>query len=209
MDGVDFSFTIWTRSSSRRVGLVQLAGIEAHNLTADLVVMTSPQFQGSGYAAAGAARVIHAAFEQIGLRKLYATTTSHSMPTGVDALCARLFESEGRLRQHRFVDGHWCDVVVWGLLATEWSRLASEDPALRHVLSLSRESALADRVAGHQPGVGELGVIERLDSLQRLELLISLEQLLGHEVDIEDFVTVRSDADLNALIARLATEQRG
>lgn len=100
------------------VGFVFLFDIEEHADRAELGYWTVPGERGNGHATEATELCVRHAFDDRGLHKVVARTFSDN-EASKRVLEKVGFEAEGRLREHRYVDGDHEDMVLYGLLASE------------------------------------------------------------------------------------------
>lgn len=99
------------------VGQVTLFGVEDDHGTVAYWVL--PEHQGEGYATEAMELLLDYAFDTRGLHHVVAQVVDYNDPS--QALLERLgFEREGRLREHVYRRGRYCDELQYGLLAAEW-----------------------------------------------------------------------------------------
>jgi RimJ/RimL family protein N-acetyltransferase len=81
--------------------------------------LLDPDERGRGYAEEAGDLLLHYAFEELNLRRIYAII--YSFNKGVIALVKMSgFKQEGILRQAAFTGGKYYDKVIMGLLRDEW-----------------------------------------------------------------------------------------
>lgn len=99
------------------VGMVSVRGLTWRR--PELGYWIAPEYQGEGYGGEAVALAVDTVFRTNETPAVEAAAYADN-----DASCGLLeslgFEREGRLRKHRFVDGRYRDVVVYGLLREEW-----------------------------------------------------------------------------------------
>jgi acyl carrier protein len=117
-EGVTAQFVVRSGSGDP-VGLVSCFGADFRNRHAHIGVLGDPAWRNSGLIVAGAWQFITYLFEQFDLRKLYAEVLASNLVhllTGVD----RLFEVQGKLMDHEFLDGRYQDLYVLALDRDRW-----------------------------------------------------------------------------------------
>lgn len=117
-EGVTAQFVL-RAGSGAPVGLVSCFGADFRNRHAHIGVIGDPSWRNSGLIVAGAWRFVGYLFEQFDLRKLYAEVLESNfvrLLTGAD----RLFEVQGRLMAHEFLDGRYQDLYVLALDRDRW-----------------------------------------------------------------------------------------
>ena len=94
---------------------------------ADIGYELSPGYWGHGYASEAMDRLVAFGFEVLGLRRVWARTTSDNRASMrvLEKLGLRL---EGRMRSHERIAGKWVDRLIYGMLADEW--LAARPPSI-------------------------------------------------------------------------------
>ncbi|TVY07864.1 GNAT family N-acetyltransferase [Paenibacillus cremeus] len=101
------------------VGWIFLKDIEHEHGRAGIGILLAPESRGSGYGRLAMEQMIDLGFRQLRLHKIYLTT--RSINERAIQLYTRLgFVTEGRLRQHAYVDGAYSDTLFMGLLSEEW-----------------------------------------------------------------------------------------
>lgn len=114
----DISLAVELVEEGKVIGAIRI-GLGAHRDADFGYSYGSPYWRrGLGYEAAQA--LVAAAFEVIGLRRVWATCDARNL--GSFAIMEKLgMRREGRLRQHMPArEGGWRDTLVYGLLAEEW-----------------------------------------------------------------------------------------
>ena len=85
----------------------------------ELTCWLTPKYHSESYGSEANVLFIDYVFETFEIRGLQARAFASNEPS-----CAVLeklgFTQEGRLREHRFVEGDYIDVVLYGLLREEW-----------------------------------------------------------------------------------------
>lgn len=123
-----------TCGGGRRVGLVSAFEPDPRNRTVHLAVLQDPEWAGSGLALEGVAVFLSYLFCQFDLRKVYAECLEGNyLPFASGS--GRLFDVEGRLRAHEYVDGRYEDVYLLAVERTKWAaqhrRLFGQDAPWR------------------------------------------------------------------------------
>jgi RimJ/RimL family protein N-acetyltransferase len=100
------------------VGFVFLSNIDPLADHAELGYWVIPEERGKGYATEAAELCLNHAFEDRGLHKVAARVFEEN--TGSRRVLEKLgFQKEGRLREHRYVNGEHKDVLMYGLLTDD------------------------------------------------------------------------------------------
>lgn len=106
------------------VGITVLSDIDVQARTAELGYIIHPEAHDEGYGTEAAELCVQHAFDDRDLHKVWAQVID-----GNDASRRVLekvgFQREGKLREHEYANGERVDVVVYGLLASEWSDRSS------------------------------------------------------------------------------------
>lgn len=84
---------------------------------------------GQGYATEAARALVSAAFDQLGLHRLWATCAPENL-TSVRVLEKLGMRREGHLRRHFRLRHGWRDSYIYALLGEEWRRLTADRMAL-------------------------------------------------------------------------------
>ncbi len=122
-----YQLAVTLREDGRLIGNCGLRKENPESQVADIGYELSPDYWGKGYASEAIARLVAFGFERLGLRRVWARTTSDNQSSRrvLEKLGMRL---EGRMRSHERVDGRWVDRLIYGILADEW--FASRPPSL-------------------------------------------------------------------------------
>ncbi|MBI3021855.1 MAG: GNAT family N-acetyltransferase [Candidatus Omnitrophica bacterium] len=119
----DFIFAMIDRKTGRHIGNVTVNRIHRVDCTADTGLMIGRKdLWGKGYAYEAWSLVLAHAFRDLGLRKVVATVVVDNVRS-LRALKKLGFHVEGVLRQERFVNGTYKDVVRLGLFSHEFEPL--------------------------------------------------------------------------------------
>jgi len=101
------------------VGTVGLTDVNKQWGTAEIGFWVTPDQQGNGYGSEAAELVVGYGFDQLRLEKVVAEAYAFNEASR-GLLESVGFTQEGRLRDHAFVNGERADLLVYGLLATEF-----------------------------------------------------------------------------------------
>ncbi|GAB3398591.1 GNAT family protein [Schumannella luteola] len=101
------------------VGSVSLFDIDRLARHAEVGISLAPGFRGRGIGTAAIGLFAEFAFERRNLRRLHLQAIA-SNAGAIRAYERAGFVIEGRRREHAWVRGHYEDIVVMGLLRTEW-----------------------------------------------------------------------------------------
>ena len=91
---------------------------------ADIGYELAPEYWGRGYATEAALTIVSFGFRDLGLHRV------SSWCIADNAASVRVLERvglrlEGRLRDNEYFKGRWWDTLLYGLLESEWSNLAT------------------------------------------------------------------------------------
>lgn len=101
------------------VGLVTCFEPDFRNRYAYIAAVADRRFEASGLVLEGMTMMISYVFAQFDLRKLYAESLESDFERYASG-GGRVFEIEGRLRDHEYVDGGYQDYVVSSVWRTSW-----------------------------------------------------------------------------------------
>lgn len=99
------------------VGMVSVRGLSWRR--PELGYWIAPEYQGEGHGAEAVALAVETVFRSNSTPALEAAAFADNEASR-SLLESLGFEREGRLRKHRFVDGEYRDVVMYGLLREDW-----------------------------------------------------------------------------------------
>lgn len=102
------------------VGMVSVRGLSWGR--PELGFWIAPEYQGEGYGSEAVSLAVETVFRTESTPAIEAAASADNEASR-GLLESLGFEQEGRLRQFRFVDGEYRDVVVYGLLRAEWEGL--------------------------------------------------------------------------------------
>ncbi|GGN95086.1 MULTISPECIES: GNAT family N-acetyltransferase [Haloarcula] len=101
------------------LGLVYLFDIAPRSGHAELGYWLVPEAQGQGYATEAVDRCLQFAFGDQRLHKVIARIFAANGPSR--RVVERFdFREEGRLREYHYTDGEYRDLLIYGLLSSEW-----------------------------------------------------------------------------------------
>jgi RimJ/RimL family protein N-acetyltransferase len=107
------------RAEARLIGDMMLAWVSERHGTGELGYVLDPAYCGQGFATEAAHRVLHLAFDDLGLHRVVARVVE-----GNDAsvrLARRLgMRQEGHLLENEWFKGRWIDELSFALLDREW-----------------------------------------------------------------------------------------
>ncbi|KXC04474.1 GNAT family N-acetyltransferase [Microbacterium hominis] len=103
------------------VGSVSLFGFDDLARHAEIGIAVLAEHRGRGIGSAALAKMVAFAFVRCNLRRVHLQAISSNV--GAIRVYEKAgFEVEGRLREHAWVRGAYEDMVVLGLLRTDWER---------------------------------------------------------------------------------------
>jgi RimJ/RimL family protein N-acetyltransferase len=121
------SFTVWQREAGERIGQALLYNLDMRNGHCYVAVVVAPEALGQGYGRETLGVVLQYVFAVWPVRKVYAEVpgfTFEGVEVGVaDAPVMGIFNVEGRLRSHLYVDGEFHDMVIVGFDRSGWKGL--------------------------------------------------------------------------------------
>ncbi|MBU0558943.1 MAG: GNAT family N-acetyltransferase [Bacteroidetes bacterium] len=111
--------------SDELVGETRIKDIKWFNRKAELSIMILPEFQNKGFAGEAIERIIDYAFHTMNLHRLEAEVIKANKPSS--RLVEKFgFKLEGTLREAKYVNGNYDDILVYGLLKPEWTALQNK-----------------------------------------------------------------------------------
>ena len=110
VDGVVIGEIGLHRHMNRRAGVAHLG-----------VGIYDPEYVGKGYGRDAVTTLLDWSFRILNLRRV-ALETLATNERAMRAYRACGFVEEGRLREHEYVDGGYVDIVVMGVLRSEWEK---------------------------------------------------------------------------------------
>jgi RimJ/RimL family protein N-acetyltransferase len=118
--GSDVVLLFVDKASSEAIGSVGLHRIAAIDRTAELGLFIGPaDRRGQGIGAEVIATMLDYGFDTLNLNRIGLSVYDFNAP-GIACYEKIGFQREGVLRQHRFIEGRYVDVFLYGLLADEW-----------------------------------------------------------------------------------------
>ena len=102
------------------IGQCALFNINAHAQSCELgITIGDKNYWGRGYGRESVALLVGYAFQHRNLRKVWLQVHAGNL-RAVRAYAACGFQEEGRLRAHVWSNGQYEDLLIMGLLRTEW-----------------------------------------------------------------------------------------
>jgi RimJ/RimL family protein N-acetyltransferase len=107
------------KDSGELIGCMAIEGISKHHRKGEIAYWVAIDHWSKGYCTEAGHAVVKYAFEQWGLNKI---TSRHKAtnPASGKVMQKLGMTYEGTLRQEMFKDGEFCDLVVYGLLKSEY-----------------------------------------------------------------------------------------
>ncbi len=101
------------------IGEIRIKNIKWYNRKAELSLMIAPRYQGKGYGTGALKKIIEYAFNTMNFYRLEAEVIDFNEASKrLVEKCGFLFE--GRLREAKYVNGKYYDILRYGLLKKEW-----------------------------------------------------------------------------------------
>lgn len=114
-----YQLAVTLKEDGRLIGNCGIRKESPESQVADIGYELSPDYWGHGYASEAIGSLVAFGFERLGLRRVWARTTSDNKASRrvLEKLGMRL---EGRMRSHERIGGRWVDRLIYGILANEW-----------------------------------------------------------------------------------------
>ncbi|MBN1920218.1 MAG: GNAT family N-acetyltransferase [Anaerolineae bacterium] len=114
-------FAVCFRDNNEHIGNVSLDSIDYRHRNARFsIFLTDPTIRRQGIGTRAMRLLIQYAFEFLNLNRLYCKTTSDNH--AIIAFYRNLgFCIEGRLREHEYIQGHYVDKIILGLILHDWA----------------------------------------------------------------------------------------
>ncbi|MDA3832532.1 MAG: GNAT family N-acetyltransferase, partial [Spirochaetales bacterium] len=111
------------------VGIIELGQItiQHRNARVGKVLIGETSFRGRGIALKAIQKVLYIAFIEKNLHKVSLAVLSDNQ-RAIRGYMRSGFTEEGRLRDHRYAEGHWYDLLEMGLLHSDWKHGISFHP---------------------------------------------------------------------------------
>lgn len=101
------------------VGRCALFDFDQHNRRADLGIRIAAAHRGRGYGKDAVQVLLEYGFNKRNLHRVQLDVLATNL-AGLSAYAAVGFVDEGRLREHVYVEGEFLDLVIMGVLRTDW-----------------------------------------------------------------------------------------
>ncbi len=107
-------------NSTKPVGSISLGGINNKDHNASFgIAIGDKDYWNKGYGTEAARLIIDYGFEQLNLHRINSSALSFN-ERSVRMHKSIGFNEEGRQREHIYVNGEYCDHVMFGILRNEW-----------------------------------------------------------------------------------------
>ena len=104
------------------IGEIRIKNIKWYNRKAELSLMIAPIHQGKGYGTDALEKIIEYAFNTMNFYRLEAEVIDFNEPSKkLVEKCGFVFE--GRLREAKYVNGKYYDILRYGLLKKGWTKV--------------------------------------------------------------------------------------
>ncbi|MHB2148660.1 GNAT family N-acetyltransferase [Calditrichota bacterium LG25] len=113
----NLAFTI--EYEGKFVGCVELANIRWFNRKAEITIWILPEFRGKAHAKDALKGIVKLAFEQFNFHRLEAEVYEFNEKAR-NLFISAGFVIEGKLREAKYRDGRYYDIIRFGLLKREW-----------------------------------------------------------------------------------------
>lgn len=101
------------------IGEVSLKTIRWFNRKAEISVFIIPEYQGKGYGKRAVKKIMELAFNTLNLYRLEGEVMEYNEPS-IKLIESLGFKFEGRLREARYIDGKYWDILRYGILKREF-----------------------------------------------------------------------------------------
>ena len=111
------------------VGLFDFDELARH---AEVGIALVPESRGKGIGTAAISQIVEFAFVRCNLRRVHLQAISSNL-AAIRAYEKAGFVIEGRQREHAWVRGRYEDIVVMGILRSEWNVVSAHDGGIRQL----------------------------------------------------------------------------
>jgi RimJ/RimL family protein N-acetyltransferase len=119
-DGQWLSLAVYWPQAERVVGDVVFKWLSEEHRQGEIGYVLNPEFQGSGFAAEAAGALLRVGFEEFGLCRISAQADPRNEASW--RVMERLgMRREAHFRHHQLFKGEWADLLVYAVLAQEWT----------------------------------------------------------------------------------------
>jgi RimJ/RimL family protein N-acetyltransferase len=121
-EGESLVLGIELAESRELIGDVMLHWASAEHRSGEIGYVLSPDHSGRGYATEAAHRLLHLAFDDLGLHRVMARVDAENLASA--RLLTRLgMRQEAHLLENEWFKGHWSDELDFAMLEGEWTAL--------------------------------------------------------------------------------------
>ena len=122
-DGQPLLLGVELAATGELIGDVMLLWASAEHRSGEIGYVLHPAYSGQGYATEAAHRILHLAFDELGLHRIIARVDAENHSSA--RLAARLgMRQEAHLVQNEWFKGRWSDELDFAILGDEWRALA-------------------------------------------------------------------------------------
>ncbi len=115
------SYVFAIRKDERLVGIANVDGFSWANAHAEIgIALASPAYRGQGTAAAALRLLVRYLFVEVGLHRVFCRIMEGN-EASVRLFTKAGFRPEGRMKEHVRRHGKFIDMLLFGLLADEWT----------------------------------------------------------------------------------------
>ena len=121
-----YTLAIILRDDTELIGSGGIKVSNPNNLEAEVGYCLNRQFWGRGYATEVGKALLRFGFEKLNLHRIFATSDPENKAS-VHVLENIGMNREGRLREHKWIKGTWCDSYLYAILDREWTTMRMGD----------------------------------------------------------------------------------
>ncbi len=111
-----------TSNEWEHAGNISFANLNTHDHSAEVgIFIGRKDLWGKGYGTEAMRLMVDYGFRQLNLNRIY-LHVFETNPAGIRSYEKAGFSLEGRLREARFTDGHYIDILVMSILKSEWQK---------------------------------------------------------------------------------------
>lgn len=121
--GLPLEMSFQLKREDEVVGEIKFNRIRWFNRKAEISLVIKKEYQKKGYGSEALYSVLNYAFNKMNLHRLEAEVIEHNKAS-IKLIRKFNFVEEGRLREAKYSDGKYCDIIRYGLLKKEF---VSED----------------------------------------------------------------------------------
>lgn len=117
----EYHFAIVLKTENRVIGAIALMAIDWKNKNAELGYWLGKRYWGKGFTTEAVKLILRFAFEKLKLRRIHAFSFEENIASRrVLEKCG--FKLEGIMREGRYKDGRWHNMLIFGLLKQEYMK---------------------------------------------------------------------------------------